>query len=277
MDKKETSGNLEKEKSGITYPIRKLRVSENGITVFLENEKIQISDEAYFEFGIKNLKEIDEDLYRKLKDDEKLSKAYKGCLRKISMKDHTVKQIRDYLRQKQLNEAETDAMIEKLSSYGFLDDEKYCKGKIASLSASNCSFRQIRQKLLKCGISEQMISGYLKADVQEERHKARQVAKKYASGIRNRSVQMKKQMIRNKLIGQGFSYSAAADAVQSLEIADENELELLRRDYRKVRQRYEKKYEDRQLDSHIIASLLQKGFSYDDIKAVMEEENGQES
>ena len=274
MNSIEKPADNEKEKK---YPISRIRVSENGITVFLEDEKLQISDDAYFKYALKNRKEIDEELYEKLKDDERLCKAYKGCLRKISMKDQTVKQIRDYLSQKQLNEAEKDAMISKLTSYGFLDDEKYCKGKIAGLSAANISFRQIRQKLLQSGISEQLISKYLKAEEDEEYRKAKEIAEKYAVSIKNRSVQMKRQMIMNRLVGLGFSYGAASDALQCIEIPDENELELLRRDYRKVRQRYEKKYEDRQLNSHIIAALLQKGFSYNDIKTVMEEENGQES
>ncbi len=276
MNCKETHQENEKEKRENKYTISKLKVSESGVTVILENEKIQISDDAYFKYGLNNLKEVDKDLYLKLKNDERLHKAYKGCLRKISTKDHTVRQITDFLSKYQLNESEIDAMIQKLKGYGFLDDEKFCIGKISFFSSTNASYRKIRQKLMESGISEQLISKYLIEDEQEEYRKAREVAEKFAQNIKNRSVKMKKQIIQNRLAGLGFTYGAVSEALQCIEIHTENELELLRRDYRKVRLKYEKKYEDMQLKSHIIAALLQKGFSYDDVKTVLEEENGQE-
>ena len=90
------------QKIDAVYPIKKIRIDEDSVLLYLEDEKIRISDEAYFSYGIKNLKGLDEELYQKLKDDETLFKAYKSCLRKLSMKDHTVKQIRDFLSLKQL-------------------------------------------------------------------------------------------------------------------------------------------------------------------------------
>ena len=68
------------------YPIKKIRIDEDSVLLYLEDEKIRISDEAYFSYGIKNLKGLDEELYQKLKDDETLFKAYKSCLRKLSFK-----------------------------------------------------------------------------------------------------------------------------------------------------------------------------------------------
>ena len=65
------------------YPIKKIRIDEDSVLLYLEDEKIRISDEAYFSYGIKNLKGLDEELYQKLKDDETLFKAYKSCLRKL--------------------------------------------------------------------------------------------------------------------------------------------------------------------------------------------------
>ena len=81
----------------------------------------------------------------------------------------------------------------------------------------------------------------------------------------------------NRLVALGYSYETASSAVQSTDIKDENELELLHKEYAKAMNKYGRKYEDRDLKEHVIASLLQKGFSYSDIRTVMEEENGKES
>ena len=98
------------------YPIKKIRIDEDSVLLYLEDEKIRISDEAYFSYGIKNLTGLDEELYQKLKDDETLFKAYKSCLRKLSMKDHTVKQIRDFLSLKQLKKEHPEIKMPTLTS-----------------------------------------------------------------------------------------------------------------------------------------------------------------
>ena len=83
-----------------------------------------------------------------------------------------------------------------------------------------------------------------------------------------------KQSILLKLTGNGYSYENALKAVESLNINNENELELLSKEYTKALKKYEKKYDDYELRNHIYAYLLNKGFKTDDIKEIMEESNG---
>ena len=272
---------LKKEKEidvkDIKYPIKRLRVNDDSITLILEDDRITLSDDAYLTYGLKDLKGLDEDLYLKLKDEERLFKAYRGCLRKLSMKDHTVKQIRDYLHQKELEPSEINEMIDKLTDMGLLDDEKYCISRINYLSGSDLSAKEISRKLKQSGISEQLITKYLKTDLSEEYRKAEKLASKYNDSIKNKSKSAKKQAIYNKLINHGFTYEAANEAIQRVGINGENEVELLQKEFEKSYRKFSKKYEDYELDSHIISSLLQKGFSYDDIKKVMEDNHGQTS
>ena len=68
----------------IKYEIKKIKATEDYVLIFLEDEKIMISLENYFRYDVKNLKGLDEELYKLFKQDEKLLKAYRGCLRKIS-------------------------------------------------------------------------------------------------------------------------------------------------------------------------------------------------
>lgn len=267
----------EDENKDISYPIKKLKIYEDYVMLYLEEEKIQLSVDSYFEHKIKDLKGLDEDLYKKLKNEEILFKAYRSALRKLAYKDHTVAQIKDHLKGKGLNRKQIDEMTGKLISYGLLDDEKYCMSRISYLKDSKLSGKQIRYKLKKEGISEQLITKHLKVDQNEEYTKALQLAEKFERTIRNKSCSAKKKAILNKLVGLGYSYETASSAVQSADMKDENELELLRKEFDKALHKYERKYEGRDLDDRIIASLLQKGFSYSDIRTVMEEKHGKES
>ncbi|MBP5280472.1 MAG: RecX family transcriptional regulator, partial [Erysipelotrichaceae bacterium] len=105
-----------------------------------------------------------------------------------------------------------------------------------------------------------------------EYDKALKLAQKYSKD-KNKSLKALNQNILVKLTGNGFSYENARKAVDSLDISNENELELLSKEYFKALKKYEKKYEDYDLRNHIYAYLLNKGFKSDDIRQVMEEEN----
>ena len=260
--------------SDIRYPIKKIKAYESYVMVFLDEEKIQVSDDDYFTYGLKDLKGLDESLYETLKEHEILLKAYRGCLRKISSRDQTVKQIDDYLYQKGIKRPQRKRIIDKLISYGLLDDEKYCISHISYLQNSSLSQKQIREKLKKAGISDELIEKHLKSDYESESNKAFFLARKYEKSIRNKSVNQKKQNILNKLISSGFSYEMSLKAIESLVLDDGNELELLRKEYLKALKKYEKKYADYDLKQHITSYLLNKGFGYDDIRRVTEEENG---
>ena len=255
----------------IKYSIKKIKATEDYVLVFLDDEKIMISLENYFKYNVKYLKGLDEKLYDTFRNEERLLKAYRGALRKISGKDHTIKQIREYLYRCELKKDEIDSLVKRLCDYGLLDDEKYCIGKISYYQNSLYSAKQIRMKLLKEGITEELIDKYLNND--NEYEKVLKLAEKYSKD-KGRSSKALKQNILVKLTGNGFSYENAKKAVDSLNINNENELELLSREYAKALRKYEKKYEDYDLRNHIYAYLLNKGFRNEDIKEVMEEQNG---
>ena len=84
----------------IKYKISKIKEKEDGVIVYLDNkDKICISVDNYFKYGLSSLEGLDDNLYEILKNEERIYLAYRGALRKLSAKDYTVKQIKDYLKQ----------------------------------------------------------------------------------------------------------------------------------------------------------------------------------
>ncbi|MBR2533476.1 MAG: RecX family transcriptional regulator [Erysipelotrichaceae bacterium] len=252
------------------HPISKIKIREDYVMLFLEEDKIMIPIESYFSYGLKDLKGLDDDLLNRLRNEEAYLKAYRSCLRKLSVKDYTVKQIKDHLGKMDLDDERRKEIIDKLISYGMLDDEKYAQNKIAYYDRSNLSTRQIREKLKKDGINEEIINSYLFKDEFREIEKAKNIADRYSKTIRNKSLAGKKQSILNRLVSSGYSYEISKNIVNELDLSRDNEIELLKKEYLKAKNKYGKKYSDYELKQRIYGSLLNKGFSSDDIKKVME-------
>ena len=254
--------------SNIKYTITKIKEKENCVIFFLDNnEKITVSIENYFKY--KDLKGFDETIYSSLKDEEKILLAYNGSLRKLSIKDHSEKQIKDYLfKNYDLSYQEVISIINKLIKYDLINDDRFCQSRINYLSSSY-SYKQIKAKLIKDGINDELINKYLVVDEENEEAKALKIANKYLSTIKNKSVNLTKHSILSKLIQNGYSVDISKKVTNSLIINGDNELEILNKEYNKALNKYSKKYSDYELRNKIYSYLLSKGFNGDDIKEVI--------
>ena len=257
----------------IKYKITKSKEKEDGVIIYLDNkEKISISVDNYFKYGISSLQGLDQNLYDILKKEEKTFLGYLSALRKLSIKDFTVKQIQDFLKiKKQLEDNDINIIIKKLTDFGLLDDEKYCINRFNYLNKQLFSSKQIRVKLNKEGISKDLIEKYVINNNEDEYVKAKKMAEKYSNSIKNKSLNATKQTILNKLVSAGYSYEAGKSAIESLNIIVSNESDLLNKEYNKAKTKYSKKYENYELRNHIYAYLISKGFKSEDIKNVMED------
>jgi len=254
----------------ISYQINKIKEKDEYVILFLDDEKLYISVESYFRYSINKVEGLSENLYQLLKQEERILLAYRRCLRKLAMKDMSEKQIKDYLFKMELNKKDINEIIQKLTSYGFINDEQYCLNKIQSNENSLVSYQSLKEKLKKDGIDRNLIEDHLQYDYSTELNKAEKLAVKYDKNITNYSVNAKRMKIMQKLQNSGFSYDLARQATDQLEIDSSKEIILLEKEYQKCRKKYERKYEDYPLKQKIYAALLQKGFKAEDIKKVME-------
>ncbi len=255
----------------IKHRIKRIKTYDDYVMIYLDEEKIMISLEAYFRYNISKQKGLDDNLYDLLKKDESVLKAYRGCLRKISLKDMSEKMIGKYLDRYELDHDDKQDIIEKLKQYGFIDDEKYALSAANHYDGLNYSTKMVRLKLKEDGILEDIINKTVVSDYEKEYRKAMKVADKILSGSRNRSFKAKKQHVLNKLMNSGFTYEISKNVVDNTDISSENEIELLKKEYLKTKKRYERKYSDYQLREKVYSSLIAKGFNYEDIKKVVED------
>ena len=253
------------------YPIKKFKINDDYILIYLDDINIMVDLDTYNEYNLYNKRNIDQDLYDILISKEKIFKAYRSCIRKLSIKDYSVKQIKDRKIKKELEDKDIEDIIDKLIKYNLLNDEQYCINRINSLNNSNHSYDDIKYKLFKDGISKSIIDSNLICDDDKEYDKALTLFNKFNKTINNKSLKAKKQTILMKLTNSGYKYDVARNILDNNDIDVENELELLSKLYSSLYNRYSKKYEGYELKNRIYNNLLSKGYKIDDIKTVMED------
>ncbi len=262
------------------YTVTKIKQMDDCVRIYAENEKedeptkILISIEDYFEFKIRIGTRIDRSQMEDFQHKEQVINAYRMCIRKLRSKDRTKKELADLLRsQENLNSEDIDQVIGALEVKGYINDYLYMTAKIDKMRSSLQGRSKIIYTLMKKGIPREMIEAALESSDELEEGNAESMAKRLQNSIKDRSLNMKKQMIVSKLISSGYSSSIANEAVGKLNFDDEmdNEQEALLKTIQKAIRTYERKYKGTPLKNKVIRYCINKGFASGDVLAAVNE------
>lgn len=262
-----------------SYKIIKTRLKDDIVTLSILNKmgeivKVNLSVEDYYEKGFRKNTLIMPNVVNDIKNNENKILAYKYALKKLSIKDYSIKNIADAISKKyELSHSDLDEIIKKLENSNLLNDENYTISRLSILKESLMSKRAIFRKLLKEGISKDLLEKLYTGLDEDESFKARKKAFKYQQTIKHKSLNAKKQAILTRLINDGFSYDLSKEAVNELDFKNEvlEESELIKTEAQKAYNKYKKKYKDYELRNHIYSYLVQKGFKEENIYAAINE------
>ena len=166
-------------------------------------------------YCLKTGQQFDDDFFDKLLIENGDYACFNRGLNALEKSMKSRKMLKTYLREKGYPNQCIERAIEKLESYGFIDDEAYCENYIASYPSK--SRRKLKFDLLSKGIKESLIDDKLSTltTEEEEREKCLNYAKKY---MKNKPFDIKtKQKFYNHLLGKGFSYEDIARAWGEIE------------------------------------------------------------
>ncbi len=150
-------------------------------------------------------------------ESEKMT-ALDKALSFISLSMKTEKQIREYLKKKGYLAAICDFVIEKMRSYGYLDDGLYAKNYTESAGKKKGK-RLIAAELRQKGVSDAAIDEALSAFEGEEEG-AKRVLEKY---LRNKELDVKTlHKAYGYLLSKGYGYDVAKRAIASYGEVDED-------------------------------------------------------
>lgn len=252
--------------------IKSIKVYKDHVTLsFFKSEKLQISKEAFvssYLYEGKNLskKEID-----KLLEITAMTTLLNYALSIVSKKHLSEKDMLEKLLKKENNYSAAKNVIAKLKENDLLDDKAYMQDLIAWDNERNFGKNKIIKHLKDKGIPEALIS---KASFSSslERKKAKTLIDKLDKKYAKYAYENKKKHVYQALLTQGFTPDVAKEASEEIKRANNKiENEILKKDYQKIKSRYERKYEGYQLKQKIYAALASKGYKHQEIKTVLED------
>ena len=236
-------------------------------------KEIQVTLDDYVQYGLRKGITITKKQLHSFEEHIDSELLYQRCLRKLSLKDRTIYEMRKWLKETELaDDPEVNTLVGKLLQKGYLNDEKLCIEQILALSNSLYGPKQIITKLKQRGIKEDCILACMEQLKIKEYEYALIYATKALKQSQKSSVTKTKNTIRNKLMMRGYSNSTIEKVVSELDYSSnkENENVLLEKLIQKAMKRYERKYRGYDLKTRIYRYCLTQGFHGEDISVLMD-------
>lgn len=141
--------------------------------------------------------------------------AFNLTAKYISSTMKTEKQIKDYLYKKEYKTKTILAVVEKLKTYGLIDDKMFADNYVKN--NSNFSANKLKQKLLMFGIDKELAS--LAVQEVNDENSCKKSASKFMKN-KQATTKTKEKLIRH-LLGKGFVWADVSSALLDYNFVDE--------------------------------------------------------
>ena len=140
--------------------IEKYELTKKNIyNVYLSNgEVLGLNGKVITDNELLIKKEIDNELYDKLKRDNTICILVDTSIKYIDRRLRSINELRDYLKNKEEDTIIIEEVIDKLIDYKYLDDDRFTKAFIKDkLNFTNWGDYKIKNELKRLGVNEEII------------------------------------------------------------------------------------------------------------------------
>lgn len=247
--------------------------SKNKYKIYFDNDSdIILFEDVIINNNLLSKKEIDNDeLLFIIKQNNDIT-AYEDSISYISVRMRSTREIKDYLKKKNIDSKLIDTTINKLKVNGYLNDYIFSKALVHDeFYLSNKGPIKIKSDLKKHNINDdtisELISEIKKDDIKEKLDK---LINKYLKLKKGSSNNIKLKLI-NYFTDLGYEKTMILDCLYNHEI--NSDINLLQKEYDKLYKKYCNKYEGEYLDYFISSKLYQKGYTKEDINCIKKTSN----
>ncbi len=191
-------------------------------------DRVNVHLDGKFAFGLalihalwlKTGQQLSDQEIAELQAADTLEKAKQRALHLINYRPRSVKEVRQRLKQAQVNAAEIEAVITQLKDVGLLDDEAFSKAWVESrLRANPRGRRMIEWELRQKGVSPGQIEAALQ-DV-DDFATALRAAEKRLPRLARLEPRERRRKLADFLARNGFGYDVIEDTLQRIESLDD--------------------------------------------------------
>ncbi len=251
--------------------IKRIKIGQKKVIIIFDDEdKLEINPNVYTEFNFFVGKLLSKKDIAEIKKRNEIEQYISYAINLTSSRSYSKAKIKEKLIKKGANEAQCDEVIEILIKYQLLDEKALIKEILEYADYKLYGFNRIKEEMYKKGISSFYIDKLVYDEVRDIKC-AKKLIKPYEKKYSKYNYAMMKKHIYEALIRQGYSFDVASIALEEVSPIDERkEIELLKLDYLKAKNKYKDKYAQYELKDKIAQYLIQKGYRYSDIKNLKE-------
>lgn len=235
--------------------------------VTTNNEDISLDEDTIIKFGVFKDHIFTTAEFENIKNTNLENKAFLKAINYLSYRARSKHEIYQYLQKQELTEIMIENIIEKLSQFGYINDQRFASELVDY--ESRVKLRgplYIAQTLQTKGISPELITNALSdysSELQSENIDA--IINKELRTKSKYPPRKQKQLLTQKLLRSGYDSSLVYSQINRLNIVDDSQ-ELLKREFNKLLKKHANtKLTTQELKAKIITNLLNKGYEYSKI------------
>jgi regulatory protein len=208
------------------YKMRVARIvkkGKNDVKIHFGNDaKLFLAVEVFLKSGLKKNDEISEDRFSFLIEENKKFHIKQRAFRLLGRRQHSVKELKDKLWNKDYDKKLIDEVIMKLIESNYLDDKEFANVFAEEkLKTKKWSERRLKSELIKKGIKSNLISEVLNSKISnsENFENALAVGKKKYESLKNRNLEPKelKNKLSTFLLSRGFDYETIKEVNEKID------------------------------------------------------------
>lgn len=243
--------------------------------VLSNKESLRVSEDMLVRYRLLKDRELSEDEILEIKKKAGFDLGLQWAMNYISYQLRSKKEVRDYLREKEISSEDQQQIIAHLESLHLVDDKIYGESYVRTqMRLSDKGPTQIIQQLKQKGLDEmtiQDVMGLYEKDQQFEVafHAAEKASRKYKTKSHKETL----QKIRLHLMQKGFSAEVISLVLEELPLEkdDDQEQSALQKEGERLLRRHQRLPLAKKRQK-IKQGLYQKGFDLDLIQVFLDEE-----
>ena len=237
-----------------------VKLKSGKYKIFLDNnEQITTFDDVILNNNLLFHKEIDNDIYVKIKEENNYYELLNSSIKYISKRLRSEKEIKIYLEKKTTDIYLIDSIIDNLKSQKLIDDRNFSRAYINDkLNLTNTGILKIKKDLHNLGVDPEIIEEECsRIDIKKDNNKLEKMIIRKIKTNHKYSNKMLKEKILNDMTNLGYDYESIINIYDKFEHNDED---IYNREYQKIYNKLKNKYQGRELELNIKKKLYSKGF-----------------
>jgi regulatory protein len=253
--------------------------NQDRFNIFMDYGKgeefaFSVDSDVLIKFQLKKGMELEEFSLMEIHYHDDVRKAYNLAINYLSKRMRSEKEVKDYLKLKEVEDPVIHEVIHKLKTQKYINDLEYALAYVRTqANTTDKGLDLVRIDLKEKGISEEKVNTALMEYPKElQIEKAVKLAEKFFAKNSRDSKRILKQKLENLLLRKGYSYEIINIAENEADLTKDSaeEMDAIRYQGEKIQRKYSK-FEGFEYQQKMKQALYQKGFPFDLIEKYLAE------